>query len=400
MPGITREDQGGSNPWGGRSTYNTPVSFANPYGGVPGGNPFPYDINKDVKFTQAGQFITTPYDLPTANTYSWNVAVQRQVGTSWFASATYIGSRVMHLYVNVPINQAVFIAPALSTCAATATNCSSTANIQARRVLSLLKPEEGRFVSLMDKWDPSGTQTYHGVLFSLQKRLSRGVSMSANWTLAHCIGVFQGFNSKPDQTATVAGNPLFDRGNCDSDRRNLVNITAVGVTPQFSNHLVRTLATGWQLAGIYKFQSGMPISIQDGTDQQLSGIGHQRPNLVLPDNVYGDSGPSGQYLNRAAFRAQDQGTVGNLGWNSLVGPTYWGVDVAVSRQFHLTERQALEFRVDAFNLANSFVSMPPSTAMPGSNAVPSFENISSNDFGRNIIAQPARKTQFALKYSF
>src|SRR5207244_12401166 len=105
------------------------------YGGVQGGDPLPYDRNKDVKVPQAAPFITTPYDVPTANTCSWNVAVQRQVGTSWFASATYIGSRVMHLYVNVPINQAVFVAPALATCAATATNCSSTANIQARRVL-------------------------------------------------------------------------------------------------------------------------------------------------------------------------------------------------------------------------------------------------------------------------
>jgi len=230
--------------------------------------------------------------------------------------------------------------------------------------------------------------------------------MSANWTWAHCTGVFQGFNSKPDQTATVAGNPLFDRGNCDSDRRNIVNLTAVALTPRFANSLARMIGTGWQVAGIYQFRSGMPISIQDGTDQQLSGIGHQRPNLLVTDPYSGQSGPGAQYFktlansSTPAFKAQDQGTIGNLGWNSLVGPTYWDVDLAVSRQFRITEKQALELRADAFNITNSFVSMPPSTAMPGSNAVPSFENISSNDFGRNIIAWPTRKMQFALKYTF
>src|SRR4029077_5510627 len=135
-------------------------------------------------------------------------------------------------------------------------------------------------------WDPSATQNYQGALFSLQKRFSHNVSMSANWTLSHCIGYFQGFNSKPDQTSTVPNNPLFDRGNCDSDRRNIVNITAVAATPRFSGKLTRLVASGWQLAGIYRFTSGMPLAIQDGADRELSVINHQRPNLVLPGSVY------------------------------------------------------------------------------------------------------------------
>ena len=52
----------------------------------------------------------------------------------------------------------------------------------------------------MDQWDPSGYQNYNGGLFSLQKRFSAGFSMNANWTWSHCIGIFQGFNSKPEET--------------------------------------------------------------------------------------------------------------------------------------------------------------------------------------------------------
>jgi hypothetical protein len=403
VPGITREDQGGTNPWGGRSTYATPLSFADPFGNVNGGNPFPYTIDQNVKFTPQGQFMTQAYDLPAANTYSWNVGVQRQIGSSWIAAATYIGSRVQHLYVNVPINAAQIVPGPIVTsgCLATQTNCNATANIQARRPLSLANPAQGQFVSLLIRWDPSATQSYQGALFSLQKRFSHNVSMSANWTLSHCTGYFQGFNSKPDQTSTVPNNPLFDRGNCDSDRRNIVNITAVAATPRFSGKLTRLVASSWQLAGIYRFTSGMPISIQDGTDRQLSGINHQRPNLLLPNSVYtGNDGPSGQYLNPKAFALQDLGTVGSLGWNSLVGPTYWDVDLAVSRQFHITERQSLEFRADAFNITNSFVSLPPTTAMPGTAQVPNFENFSNSQFGQNLAASPTRKMQFALKYTF
>jgi Carboxypeptidase regulatory-like domain/TonB dependent receptor len=406
VPGIQREDQAGSNPWGGRTTINeggAAGSFVNPWQGTTG-NPFPYLVNANVPFTPRGQFITSPYDLQTPNTYSWNVSVQRQIGASWLGSVSYIGSRVMHLYNNVAINYAQLVNGPIVTsgCAATATNCNSAANVDARRVLSLLNFNEGLLVGNMDRWDASGNQNYNALMFTAEKRLSHGVNMKANWTWSHCIGYFSGYNSKTDQTVTVPGNPLFDRGNCDSDRRHVVNITAVAMTPRFSNTLVRTIGSGWQVAGIYKFTSGTPISIQDGSDRELSGINHQRPNLIDPSHVYtGDTGPNAKYLNLAAFALQPLGTAGNLGWNSIVGPTYWDIDLAVSREFRLTERQSLQLRADAFNLTNSFVTLVPSTATPTSAAVPNFESLaSSSQFGVLNGAQPTRKMQFALKYTF
>ena len=146
----------------------------------------------------------------------------------------------------------------------------------------------------------------------------------------------------------------------------------------------------------------MPISIQNGTDRALTGINHQRPNLVLPDQAYtGDTCPGCRYLNVGAFAPQPLGTTGNLGWNSLLGPTYWGLDLALSREFHIAEKQVVQLRADAFNVSNSFVSNPPSTATPTSGAVPAFENLNGpSQFGLINAAQPTRKLQFALKYVF
>src|ERR1051326_60912 len=404
VPGITREDQAGSNPWGGRTTITSPPGgFANPWQGFPGGNPFPYTVTKNMTFTPRGQFITTPYDLPTPNTYTWNISIQRQFGPNWIASAAYLGSREMHLYLNVPINCAQIVnGPIVTTgCAATAINCNATANTDARRVLSLANPVEGQYVGNMDQWDPSGTQRYAGMTLGLEHKVSRGMSMNANWTWSHCTGYFQGFNTKSDQTITVPNNALFDRGDCDTDRRHVVNVSAVAMTPRFSNHSVRTIATGWQLAGIYRFSSGTPLAIQDGTDRELTGINHQRPNLVLPNQVYtGQSCAGCQYFNPAAFAPQPLGTVGNLGWNSVVGPRFWGLDIALSRNFQIREKQTVQVRVDAFNIPNSFVPLITPTANPISGAVPTFVNVSSNQFGQILAAQPTRKLQFALKYAF
>jgi hypothetical protein len=411
VPGIAHEDEGGSNPWGGRSGLSTPAGgLANPWNN---NNPFPYAITPNVAFTSGGQFMTTAYNLPAPTSYSWNASVQRQFGTSWVATVTYIGSRVQHLYINQAINYGQIVGPVVTTgCAPTAINCTAAANLQARRVLSLqngVTNPAGQFVSNMDQWYPYGTQLYNGMVASLQKRLSHGVSASANWTLSHCIGNFQGFNSKPDQTATNPTNPLFDRGECDSDRRHLVNMTMVAQAPKFSNRVLGTVVTGWQLAGIYSFRSGAPFAVQDGTDQELSGINHQRPNLVDPNHVFtGQTCGRCFYLNKSAFALQPLGTVGNLGWNSVLTPAYWDVDLALSRQFRFRERQAIELRADAFNIANSFVpafpgTSPPTqaaTAQPTSGAVPAFAAFNSNQFGQILNAFPTRKIQFALKYTF
>ena len=413
IPGVSRLDSAGYNPWGGRSTYTGPFNFANPYATIPGGNPLPYTVGPNVIFTQAANFMSAPYNLPTPTTYSWNLSIQRQIGATWIVSSTYLGSRVQHLDINQPINYATLTGPPVASgCLPTQLTCSAQANTQARRVLSVLNPSQGQYVGFLDQWQPAGTQIYHGLLTSVQKRFSRGVSANANWTWSHCVGVFQGYDSKADQTSTMYGNLNFDRGNCDADRRHIVNITVVELTPKYSNRVLRVLASDWQISGIYKYISGMPMAIQDGTgvDRELSGIAHQRPNQIL-DNAYtGLSGPNQPYFNVNAFATtcgatptpgcQPLGTFGSLGWNSLTGPSFWDMDLALSRIFRIRERHSLEIRADAFNLTNSFVSNPASSAQPGSSVVPGFEAINNSQFGLNNTAQATRKIQFALKYAF
>ena len=170
-----------------------------------------------------------------------------------------------------------------------------------------------------------------------------------------------------------------------------------------------TVVSGWQLAGIYKFLSGSPFAVQDGTDQELSGINHQRPNLVNPAAVYtGQTCGGCFYLNKAAFAAQPLGTVGNLGWNSVVTPAYWDLDLALSRDFRFRERVSMQIRADAFNLTNSMVpafnpSSPPvqaATAQPTSPSVGAFAALNNGQFGQILNAFPTRKIQFAMKFTF
>lgn len=113
---------------------------------------------------------------------------------------------------------------------------------------------------------------------------------------------------------------------------------------------------------------GNPV---DDPGRHRSGTQHNQsptPAPGDPHSVYsGHSGPGAFYLNKPAFAPQPLGTVGNLGWNSLVTPAYWDIDWALSREFRFTDRHRLELRADAFNLPNTFVPIAvPTTGLAGS----------------------------------
>lgn len=424
VPGLTREDQSGSNPWGGRETIaGTVTNFTNPWGSQ-ANNPFPYVVSPTVNFTPGGIYETTAYNTPPPSYSTWNLAIQRQIGSSWLLSATYMGTHVEHLLISVPLNYAQIIPGApieASGCAATALNCNSAANETVRRVLNMLNPAgAGPIVPGVNQtyfgptmqWNAGGNQHYNGLLLSMNRRLTSGISAGANWTWSHCIGQLLGYNTKGDQTITDPNN-INEVGNCDSDRRHIINLTAVAEMPRFSNTALRVIASGWKSSFIYRFISGIPLMIQDGTDQALTSINHQQPNLVNPNAVYtGQTCGGCFYLNKSAFALQPLGTIGNLGWNSVTGPSYWDVDMSLSRQFSITERQRVELRADAFNLSNSFVPIAvPTTGLAGSTGStgtgfgaaptgPTFALINSAQFGQILAAYPTRKIQFALKYTF
>jgi len=75
-------------------------------------------------------------------------------------------------------------------------------------------------------------------------------------------------------------------------------------------------------------------------------------------------------------------------------PLFWQFDMAVARTFHVRESQSVEFRVEAFNVLNSF---RPGTQ--GGGAVVD-TNLTSAQFGRILTALDPRIMQFALKYLF
>jgi hypothetical protein len=267
--------------------------------------------------------------------------------------------------------------------------CSTTGNTEARRRLALLYPTDGARFSDIGQLETGGTQRYNGLLVNVQRRAASGLTIGGNWTWSHCYG--NPINAAGADNGAPAGpdpnNRDLARGNCESDRRHIFNMTSVAETPQFVNPTLRVLATGWRLSTILRIQSGSWLTIAAGDDRALNDLEGQNARQLLV-NPYGDRNSLTNYLNPAAFALPDLGTVGNMRPNNIQGPGYWGLDVALSRTFQFRESHRLEARFEAFNLTNSLRRGNPDTTL------------GAGSFGRILTAADPRIMQFSMKYIF
>src|SRR5207249_11663971 len=157
------------------------ADLTGPWAGA-GGNPLArlaslpgvgvYDHN--IPFPLNGTYINTKMkDFHPVYMNQWNLSIQRQIGQDWLLTANYVGNSTIHMVTNENINPAVFIpgvGDANGNCLyngqkATYTvspgaACSTTANQQSRRVLSLQNLAQGQYYAGIGLIDDGGTASY------------------------------------------------------------------------------------------------------------------------------------------------------------------------------------------------------------------------------------------------
>jgi len=243
---------------------------------------------------------------------------------------------------------------------------------------------------------------------SVQKRLSKGLTMLANYTWSHCLGDIQDQQTSAAGVAAIPGNRNAYKGNCAGvDIRHNFILNMVAATPRFQGRLLRLLASDWQLAPILTIRSAQWYTVTSGTDRALTTATTQTANYVGGDTRASSSScspaPCVQWANPSAFAIPALGTYGNLGQANIAGPGMFQLNVALSRSFRVWgEGRLLQVRAEAFNLPNKVNLATPTTSTTNSLSSPNFGQITTDISGNNGLtsAGDPRIVQLAMKFVF
>src|SRR6266436_947302 len=278
--------------------------------------------------------------LKLPRTYQWNVALEQSIGNSQSLSVTYVGAVGRDL---LRVTQFFNVNPNFQSVALT---------------------------------DNTATSDYHALQVKFQRRLSRGLEALASYSFSHSMDIAStDAISNPNTVAAIA-NPIIDRGNSDFDIRHAFT---AGVTYDLpvpeSQKVVHSILGGWSLDSFVLARSAPPVNLVGATFFSAGTILSPRPNVVpgVPLELYGSQYPGGKAINNTPGAAvcppngsQSVGPFcpppkdasgnplrqGNFGRNVLRGFGATQADLALQRQFHLTEKLGLRFRAEFFNIFN------------------------------------------------
>ena len=94
-----------------------------------------------------------------ANTQQWGLIYQIQVAKDWLLSANYIANKSTHMWAQSDMNHAVYVP---GNCAASP--CSTIANVNSRRILTLLNPTAGADFGQVFQLDNGANANYNAII--------------------------------------------------------------------------------------------------------------------------------------------------------------------------------------------------------------------------------------------
>jgi hypothetical protein len=155
-----------------------------------------------------------------------------------------------------------------------------------------------------------------------------------------------------------------------------------------ANRVVDTFLGGWEYSSFLHIRSGTRFDVTANDTTSLNNGQTNRPDRVGNGQL---SHPTvGKWFDTSAFIVHTTPmTYGNAGPNPLHADGEQQLDSSLSKTFHVTERQAVQFRVDAFNTFNHPNFLAPDSIVGDAAEGQVFATSIDN-----------RRMQFSLRYSF
>jgi hypothetical protein len=431
-----------------------PKSFAP---GFISANPGPYQppfTNPGATDTFQGFFPPSPLNVPQHDIrqpylMSWNFSVDQQLPGSVALTASYVGTRGLHLwgtgeanpciptgFVGGIPNWANTLGPGGTPAACPSTNLAFPSGHPCTVITSsgsTLHVPSGRNDCNFGSDNAIQTTSaswYNALQVTVQKRLSHGLEFQSAYTYSKNLDLPQGRLTIDGEAPTPEAPQYVDRGRSVVDATHNWRFNTLYTLPTLksSQGLASKLVNGWSMQNIVSVQTGFAFTPAAPGDVSLNALtsvqtGYERPELVTSANLgdvttcVGATGhtPSGRLCNPNAvvyssatvitgnpnrwfnpnmFTTPIPGFLGNVGRGVLTGPGLFNWDFSLHKNTPLGllgEAGNLQFRAEFFNILNhaNFINNPPNG-----------NGIVGPTAGALTAARDGRDIQLALKVSF
>jgi hypothetical protein len=307
---------------------------------------------------------------------TWGLTIEHELPSNFTASAQYLGSRGVRLFSRGAVN---LCTPPVT---------FNVVDGDCFRTLDPYYPGGNPFGSADYKSD-IGSSTYNALGLSIERRFSKGLEFQGRYTWSHSINdgsVGGGESNGPENVNCLKcdkGPSVFDVRN--NIAANLVYELPFGPGKPFLNSpgAIGRVFGGWELSSVGLWHTGHPLTVSmdlvDSPAIQFGPFTGLAPNYLLPDgndqtNQRPDLVPgvplllphptpltptSGSpMINAAAFAPPPTDANGNFtrfgdAPNGVFrAVNSWQIDFALTKETKLSERVAMEFAVQAFNIFN------------------------------------------------
>jgi len=307
--------------------------------------------------------ITGTVHAPQAQ--EWNLKVDQQIGRWTALTVNYSGNHVIRLpfnnsFLNAWDQFGFFPGVAAIPTAPVVPNYGIVTNTQS-----------------------GGVANYNGVTFTLRAQISSTFLAHVNYTYSHTFDEISNGGLSQYQIGSGVTSILQqvspyglrgNYGNAEYDIRNLFSADYVySPSFRFENKIAKGLLGGWQWSGKVFLRSGYPFTVQDGNVALGSFGGSILGNQISAAAQTGNCGRASAAtpgnsvtcINPSAFTATgDPSFPGYSAWpsqarNQFRGPSYFDIDMALYKTFHINERASLGIGMAAYNVFNH-----PNFALP------------------------------------
>ena len=329
---------------------------------------------------------------PAQYVQQWSTSLEKTLGIATTIEVGYQGERGFHLQRAHLINNALpgpgLVQPRRPY--HSATFIDGTVLPDNITVASTTVPISG--VNVLEN---TARNWYDAGYVNVRRRYSNGFSLLANYTYAKNLSNAPDFRSPMFESSIPQdNNDLEAEKGPACDIRHRFVLSAVYAVHSYARwNWSKRLTANWQLSTLYQVQSGFPFTISVFGDTANSGtiLGENpiRANYT-GEPVFGPGTRAAEsWFNTGAFSLPAAYTFGNAGRNTVYGPSLQTLDLAVVRDFVLTERWRFEFRGEFFNALNHTNLGTPNRFVN----TPQFGTITD-------AATPGREVQLSARLSF